>query len=445
MNIKKIIIILLIILIIAIIVLAALNWYGNYQEKYEYDPPEEDVAININSTIEKVSTRNDFYAVKTCIEKFYLYLAKTDESDYSIIDEETEQALEATDNMRKEAIYNMLDNNYIQNTGITKNNVLQHLGEIETSDVIIDDMYVSEQTENVAVYLVYGKLRNQTTRENTEFNLMLKIDMLNRTFKVIPADYINEYVGEISVGQELKLDIEETIEKNDYNIFAYETISEETYILDMFNEFKTDMMYDYETAYERLNEEYKQKRFETYEEFETYATEHIRNSVVMQLNQYQVNEFDNYTQYVCVDQNGKYYIFNETGVMDYTVILDTYTIDLPQFTEQYNNATDAEKVLYNLQKVFSAINDKDYNYVYNKLDNTFKQNNFPTLESFQTYITQNLYENNSIAYSNYQTSGNLHIYEISIKNAEDENSATVTKNFIMQLLDGTDFVMSFNV
>lgn len=445
MNIKKIIIILLIILIIAIIVLVALNWYGNYQEKYEYDPPEEDVAININSTIEKVSTRNDFYAVKTCIEKFYLYLAKTDESDYSIIDEETEQALEATDNMRKEAIYNMLDNNYIQNTGITKNNVLQHLGEIETSDVIIDDMYVSEQTENVAVYLVYGKLRNQTTRENTEFNLMLKIDMLNRTFKVIPADYINEYVGEISVGQELKLDIEETIEKNDYNIFAYETISEETYILDMFNEFKTDMMYDYETAYERLNEEYKQKRFETYEEFETYATEHIRNSVVMQLNQYQVNEFDNYTQYVCVDQNGKYYIFNETGVMDYTVILDTYTIDLPQFTEQYNNATDAEKVLYNLQKVFSAINDKDYNYVYNKLDNTFKQNNFPTLESFQTYITQNLYENNSIAYSNYQTSGNLHIYEISIKNAEDENSATVTKNFIMQLLDGTDFVMSFNV
>ena len=445
MNIKKIIIILLIILIIAIIVLGALNWYGNYQEKYEYDPPEEDVAININSTIEKVSTRNDFYAVKTCIEKFYLYLAKTDESDYSIIDEETEQALEATDNMRKEAIYNMLDNNYIQNTGITKNNVLQHLGEIETSDVIIDDMYVSEQTENVAVYLVYGKLRNQTTRENTEFNLMLKIDMLNRTFKVIPADYINEYVGEISVGQELKLDIEETIEKNDYNIFAYETISEETYILDMFNEFKTDMMYDYETAYERLNEEYKQKRFETYEEFETYATEHIRNSVVMQLNQYQVNEFDNYTQYVCVDQNGKYYIFNETGVMDYTVILDTYTIDLPQFTEQYNNATDAEKVLYNLQKVFSAINDKDYNYVYNKLDNTFKQNNFPTLESFQTYITQNLYENNSIAYSNYQTSGNLHIYEISIKNAEDENSATVTKNFIMQLLDGTDFVMSFNV
>ena len=445
MNIKKIIIILLIILIIAIIVLVALNWYGNYQEKYEYDPPEEDVAININSTIEKESTRNDFYAVKTCIEKFYLYLAKTDESDYSIIDEETEQALEATDNMRKEAIYNMLDNNYIQNTGITKDNVLQHLGEIETSDVIIDDMYVSEQTENVAVYLVYGKLRNQTTRENTEFNLMLKIDMLNRTFKVIPADYINEYVGEISVGQELKLDIEETIEKNDYNIFAYETISEETYILDMFNEFKTDMMYDYETAYERLNEEYKQKRFETYEKFETYATEHIRNSVVMQLNQYQVNEFDNYTQYVCVDQNGKYYIFNETGVMDYTVILDTYTIDLPQFTEQYNNATDAEKVLYNLQKVFSAINDKDYNYVYNKLDNTFKQNNFPTLESFKTYITQNLYENNSIAYSNYQTSGNLHIYEISIKNAEDENSATVTKNFIMQLLDGTDFVMSFNV
>ena len=165
----------------------------------------------------------------------------------------------------------------------------------------------------------------------------------------------------------------------------------------------------------------------------------------MELEQYQVNSYDDYTQYVCIDQNGKYYIFNETAIMNFELILDTYTVDIPQFTEQYNNSTDSEKVLLNIQKVFSAINDGDYNYVYNKLDSTFRQNNFPTLESFENYIIENFYENNSIGYSNYQTSGDLHIYVISITNADDGTSITLEKNFIMQLFDGTDFVMSFNV
>ena len=165
----------------------------------------------------------------------------------------------------------------------------------------------------------------------------------------------------------------------------------------------------------------------------------------MKLNAYQINEYENYTQYVCKDQNENYYIFNETGIMDYTVILDTYTIDLPQFIEKYNNSTDAEKVLLNIQKVFEAINHGDYGYVYDKLDNEFKQNNFPTETEFENYIKQNLYENNSISYGKYKTSGDLHIYDINIKNKDDENSITKTKNIIMRLEEGTDFVMSFNV
>lgn len=51
--------------------------------------------------------------------------------------------------------------------------------------------------------------------------------------------------------------------------------------------------------------------------------------------------------------------------MNFTVILDTYTIDLPEFTEKYTKASDEEKVLLNIQKGFTAINDKDYRYVYN--------------------------------------------------------------------------------
>ena len=55
------------------------------------------------------------------------------------------------------------------------------------------------------------------------------------------------------------------------------------------------------------------------------------------------------------------------------------------------------------------------------------------------------YEKNNIGYTTYQTSGNLHIYEIQATDANNSASVPVTKNFIMQLLDGTNFVMSFNV
>ena len=112
------------------------------------------------------------------------------------------------------------------------------------------------------------------------------------------------------------------------------------------------MMYDHEMAFADLHEEYKTKRFANYEEFDNYAQRNARESLEMQLTSYQITNRGDYTQYTCVDQNNNYYIFYVTGIMQYTVILDTYTLDLPEFVEQYNNANDAEKVIMNIQKVF---------------------------------------------------------------------------------------------
>jgi hypothetical protein len=46
--------------------------------------------------------------------------------------------------------------------------------------------------------------------------------------------------------------------------------------------------------------------------------------------------------------------------MDYKLILDEYTIDLPEFTEKYKKAAPQEKVGMNIEKIISAINNKDY-------------------------------------------------------------------------------------
>lgn len=214
------------------------------------------------------------------------------------------------------------------------------------------------------------------------------------------------------------------------------------------NDFKTDMIYNLEDAYDKLDAEYKEKKFPKIDDFKEYIDKQKERIMGISIDKYQIiNEEgeNNKYEYVITDKDGRYYIFNISAVMQYTVILDTYTLDLPQFIEKYNSSSDEEKVLLNIQKVFEAINDGDYRYVYNKLDPTFRQTNFPTEDSFATYVKQNFYENNSLSYSNYKTSGDLHIYEMKIKDKENEANPEKTKTFIMQLKEGTDFVMSFNV
>ena len=192
---------------------------------------------------------------------------------------------------------------------------------------------------------------------------------------------------------------------------------------------KTDLMYNIEEAYEKLNIEYKQAKFPTLESFQEYVEENrdrINSITISSYQRFAREDGKEGYQLVVIDTNKNYYIFNVTAVMQYDVLLDVYTVDIPMFIEQYNSATDAEKAALNLQKVFSAINNKDYQYVYNKLDSTFKQNNFPTLADFETYA-----ENT--------------IFELNITDKSNPTSSAITKNFIMQLLDGTDFVMSFSV
>ena len=200
-------------------------------------------------------------------------------------------------------------------------------------------------------------------------------------------------------------------------------------------------MYNPEEAYNDLNEEYRQKKFNSIEEFKEFAKGKTRELVIAQVTTYQKTKYDNYTQFVCGTNSGKYYIINEKSLLDYEYILDTYTIDLPQFIEKYNAASADEKAGMNIQKVIDAINDSDYHYVYSKLDETFKKSNFSSEDAFKKYAEQN-FGNKRLEYESSKQEGDLYISDITIK----ENETSIAqKKIIMKLLDGTDFVMSFNI
>lgn len=439
------IIILLIILVICIIAILAIL----REQKQKSIPYEEEgtIEIEINSQIEKVSNRNNYYIAKSCVTKFYTYYAAIydSENEKNVLDEET-SSVENIKKQNAEVIYDLLDQEYIKDKQITKENILTKLSKINTSIININNMYVSQKTENISVYMVEGTLREKVSGKITDFQIMLQLDSKNRTFTVFLEDYIKEkYKGGFKIGNELDIKIQNSIEENENNVYDYISVTEETYVTDLFNKYKEEVLYNPSLAYEHLNEEYKNKRYGTIEKFKEYAKNNIRKNVIAKITKYQKTVTDNYTQYVCIDQNENYYIFRENAVMDYTLILDTYTIELPEFTQKYNNAEEKEKILLNIQKIFEAINSGDYQYVYNKLDNTFKANYFKTLEQFEKYIKTNWYNDNKASYGSYQKNGDTYVYNIQITNKENTSAEKIDKKIVMQLKEGTDFVMSFNV
>ena len=69
--------------------------------------------------------------------------------------------------------------------------------------------------------------------------------------------------------------------------------------------------------------------------------------------------------------------------------------------------------------------------------------NYNTLENFSNEIKSELFENNKVEMISYSNEGNTYIYKILIKDTVDSSNQK-DMTIIMQLKEGTDFVMSFS-
>lgn len=435
-KLEKIIFILAIIIVLIILVIMGIIYFNRGEVVYNIDEVgNDDTTEEIDSTIQYVTTRNDYYAVETCVNKFYIYYMSLFDSEEADIDDEEEN---------KEYLYNMLDEDYINFKNITLNNIETKLEEIKQSDVNVNKMYVSQKSQNIYLYLVQGRIREKSSEEIKDFEVLIKIDTSNKTFSVYLEDYIQQNLSDIKLGQEINMQVSDSVENKKINIYDYEIINDEAYVQDLFAKFKKEILYDRQLVYNNLNEEYREKRFGDFSTFETYAKNNVRNNIIMKLSKYQKTKYEDYTEYVCIDQNENYYIFNENSVMNYNVILDTYTVNLPEYIKKYDSATDQVKVGMNIERAITAIEAKDYKYVYNKLDETFKNNYFNTIEKFSTFINNNFYEENTIEYLEFKNLGGIYTYSLNIMDSDDlEKVNKIT--FIMKLEENRDFTMSFGI
>lgn len=294
------------------------------------------------------------------------------------------------------------------------------------------------QSNRIFNYAVYGKIGSE------EKYYIVRIDMENMTYKIEELDRNkhNNNIDTINLETNLK-----EIAKDGENTFEFSTVTDEQMSRIYLSEFTKLELENAKQAYELLEEEYKKERFPDFKDYQEYLEENgaiIKEAI---LYKYSVAHFDDYTQYFIIDNFNNSYTLNATGVMNYKIRLDNYTIKVEDYEENYSKLKNENKVQANVHIFLQMINTKDYKHSYELLDETFKNNNFGTLEEYKSYIKENFFQYNQTTSSNIniRQEGNYYIYETTIRNNSGSAAKSKKLTIIMQLLEGTEFVMSFSI
>lgn len=446
-KIKKVILILTIIalLIISFIIIIIMQTNKKVQKMKENDEKITMESFQENNKLTEIDYIGDYIFLKECLNKYINYSENLRYilEDKNHPDKETiEQAVEVMKSIIPEFV--------VKELNITEQNLYSKVG-IADRFYRIENAYKSLQTvntkefeESTAIYAYYidGILIDKNTKLQEVFEIIILLDKINGTFEIIPENYIKEKNINISQQKNIQVYNNESIPDKENNLFDIDNPTKEEICKNYFLELKNNLLYDRKYVYDSLEEEYRKNKFTDYEEFSNYIENKFTDIKKRTLQSYNVIQ-DAETQYVLKDQYDNIYIFNEKTPLKYTLVLDTYTIDLPEFIEKYNTVSEGNKVSLNIGKIIEAINNQDYKYVYSKLDENFKNNRFKEMANFENYIKNNYYNKNVIKEMTYKIEGNVFICELQIINKENQEQMKVT--IMMKLLEKTNFAISFSM
>lgn len=377
------------------------------------------------------------------------------ETEYNVLEYETSRKLFATIEYitnnyinyvgfnNNETLYDIVSNDCIGKYNIN-NNIPQASNRSHYKN-IITDMIQSKINETQKIYIVKGKGRTIEENKYYMFNIMIRVDLANNTYCIYPNDYVlkNGY-DKLGVGD--KINISSTpISKNKNNLFPSITKTDLEMATSYFNNYKEILKYYKNDSYKLLNIEYSKVKFNSEQEFKNYLQECDEIISNMVLQKYTTYSCKDYTDYICTDQYNNYYIFRQQGgIMRYTVFLDTYTVELDAFKEEYEKSSDGTKVSINIDKFKQMLNTKDYNAIYNKLNVVFRNKNFNNISKLKEYLQKNVYDINSIELNNYNQNEDYYVCECTLYNQKNTNEKK-NMTIVMKLIDSNNFEMSFSM
>jgi len=443
---KKIILGLCIIVIIIILLIGIILMLNKKQEKDEHIEEVKELEEDFQKTynkFEEISNIEEYIYIKDCVNKYINY---SNEILYF------EDGANVEKELVIERLKSILPSFVIEELDIKNNTIYEKVG---AKDRIFraDKIYKSLQTLNtedyeyetdINSYYVEGVMIDKTNYSKEDIKIVIILDKKNGTFLLLPEQYLNAKNIKIEEGQNFEIYKEKEIKNEYYNIFDINIGTIENICKNYFMDFKNNILYDNEYLYGILEDKYKETKFSSFDEFKTYIKTNYSDVGKIRLEKFAQKQNEDNIQYMCQDQNGDMYIFYEKQPLHYKMILDTYEIDTAEFLEKYNKSRDEIKVGLNMEKVLEAINHKDYEYVYNKLDESYRNNTFGNLQQFEQFIKTKFYNRSDLEYLSNSIEGNVHMYTIKIKDMENEENSNQTR-IMMKLKEGTDFILTFEM
>lgn len=380
-----------------------------------------------------------YFDIKACMQK-YVDNINIKNSKYYLYDRTNNKLIVTDENEIKQNIYNLLSDKYITEKNITMENLYDNVETLQEEAMYLPIEAGLIQDGGIKSFITYGLV--QSTKDYSvicKLFSVININISEGKFSIEPLYGEYESISEILIKN-----TEETITVNEENKFTMTNITPENYPTEYINIYKGLALGDPEKLYSLLDEEYKKARFENFGEFKEYIEKNKTKIQGTRLDKYKVDVNENKVRYICIDQYENYYIINQKEILqDYTIMLDKYTIDLPEFIEKYDSSANNIKVALNIEKLIEATKMRDYKYIYNKLNESFKANNFNTLEKFEKYITEKFDAiEDTVKYVKYEEVTGVHVYNIEVIDAS--GNKTINAKVVMDLKDERDFVFSFS-
>lgn len=403
MNHKKTILVLIGAIAIVIgIIIVSLILLIHLNKEIEIQEAEDMILIDS----EKVTNKTTFYRVNNCINQYINYIKLGN----------------------KEA-YHQINSN--------------KLNELEYKDIRrfrSEEMYSVDKTYNITIF-VKGSLYFDNKKEEKYY--VINLDYNSNAFKIEDSN-LQEYTDAQNNQIKPIYESEVLVQRSQYNQIPNDIINDLSIVKEYFDDYKFKAINAPEEAFALIDATYKKEKFhDNIEQFKTYIQNNRDTLQDANIVKHGVTKENGVTKYSFVDNFGNYYELKETGIYEYTIILDNYTVPSKEQIQTYNRLTDEQKALSDMDKVMKLIDQKDYSTIYNYLNVEFKNNNFPALESFTNYMNENFFENNIVGKIGIKKEGNVFVLNVPYKESLSKAAEDREKTFIMKLTEGLNFELSF--
>lgn len=378
---------------------------------------------------------NEYFRIKNCVK---IYLDTLNKNSSRFYDNVSNVGMTGYNlGKQKKAVINVLSESYKNNNKITEDNVEKFVEIFEGGKIFFPTEVELLKNNNIKSYKVKGVAKDLKQNKFIMIYCVLNISESRTLFSVEP-------LNEKRYNELTNVDMTD-IKESAYNIYYDLEISKEKLCTEYLERYKVLSIANPQLTYNQMTEEYRNKRFGSLENYQSYIRDNLEELSGIKIYQYYVD--DSTSQYVVKDQYENLYIFDNNNLLDYTVKLDTYTLEEQKFNTTYDYVTPFKKIQMNIDKFFQMINRHDYRTSYSVIADSFKQNsNMKTEEDFKKIAKQLFWDYNKIEFDDdaEEIGNNTYMYTIKLTDLTGKSSDTKNITVIMQLKENREFVMSFS-